>query len=111
MENKLVINVYDENDNILKTSEAHVIDLRFGTIRALMKLIEVDDINDTAELMKTVLTAWAQVTAILGRVFPDIQENEWDNVKLGELIPVLITILKSSFVAMLAIPADKDSKN
>ena len=104
----LVINVYDENDNILKTSTAQIVDLRFGTVRALMKLFEVDNINDTAELMRTVLTAWGQVTAILGRVFPDITDDEWENVKLGELIPVLVVILKSSFVQMMQIPADNE---
>lgn len=107
----LKINIYDENDNIIRTSEAQVIDLRFGVVRRLMELLKVDDINNTAELLKTVMGAWNQLTTILNKVFPDVTDEDWDNVKLSELIPVLMIILKSSFVQMLAIPADNESKN
>lgn len=106
---KLILNVYDEKDNIVKTSEAKLIDLRFGTIRSLMELLNVDDIDDTSQLLKTVYGAWAQITNILGRVFPDMTEEDWENVKLTELLPILMTILKSSFVQILSIP--NDSKN
>lgn len=108
MEN-LKINVYDENDKVIKTSEAKVIDLRFGTVRSLMELLNVEDIDDTAELLRTVYKAWAQITAILGKVFPDMQDEDWDNIKLNELLPILVIILKSSFVQLLSIP--NDSKN
>lgn len=106
---KLELNVYDENDNIVKTSEAQVIDLRFGTIRSLMELLKVDDINDTAQLLRTVYGAWTQITGILSRVFPDMEEQDWDNIKLSELMPLLVIILKSSFAQILTIPTD--SKN
>ena len=109
MENKLVINVYDDNDNIIKTSEAQVVDFRFGTIRRLMEVLKVDDINDTAELLKTLYKAWNQITNILEKAFPDMHDDDWDNVKLSELLPVLMVIMKSSFIQMMAIPTD--SKN
>lgn len=109
MEDKLTINIYDENDDIVKTAEAKVVDLRFGTIRRLMEVLNVDDINDTSELLKTVYKAWNQITNILEKAFPDIEDDDWDNVKLSELIPVLMVILKSSFVQMMTIPTD--SKN
>lgn len=108
MEN-LKINVYDENDNIIKTSEAKIVDLRFGTIRSLMELLNVEDIEDTAELLRTVYSAWSQITKILERVFPDVEGKDWDNIKLNELMPILVVILKSSFAQMLTIP--KESKN
>jgi hypothetical protein len=109
MDDKLILNVYDDNDNIVKTSEAKLIDLRFGTIRSLMELLKVDDINDTAELLKTVYGAWSQIIGILNRVFPDMTEEDWENIKLSELLPILVVILKSSFVQILSIPSD--SKN
>lgn len=109
---KLILNVYDEKDNIVKTSEAKLIDLRFGTIRSLMELLNVDDIDDTSQLLKTVYGAWTQITNILGRVFPDMAEEDWENVKLTELLPILAVILKYSLTQMLTIPNDsKDSKN
>lgn len=108
-ETKLTLNIYDENDNVKRTEEAKFVDLRFGTIRSLMQLLKVEDINDTAQLLKTVYSAWEQVTGILSRVFPNVTEEDWENVKLSELMPLLIVILKSSFVKILEIPTD--SKN
>lgn len=106
---KLILNVYDDKDNVTKTSEAQLVDLRFGTIRSLMELLNVDDINDTSQLLKTVYGAWEQIITILGRVFPDMAEEDWENIKLSELLPILVIILKSSFVQILSIP--NDSKN
>lgn len=103
---KLTINVYDEKDNVIKTEEAQAIDLRFGTIRALMQLLNVEDIENTAQLLKTVYGAWEQITGILSRVFPGMSDGDWENVKLSELMPLLIVILKSSFVQIMAIPTD-----
>lgn len=106
---EIELNVYDDENKIVKTVTAEVMELKFGSIRSLMKLLNVDDIDDTAQLLKTVYGAWEQLTKILNGCFPDMTDEDWDNVKLSELIPVLITILKTSFAQMLTIPAD--SKN
>jgi hypothetical protein len=103
------LNVYDDDDKIIKTSEAQIIDLRYGVIRNIMELLNVDDIDDTSELLKTVYSAWSQITKILGKVFPEMTDEDWENVKLSELIPILVLILKSSFTQILSVPTD--SKN
>lgn len=106
---ELKLNVYDDNDEIIKTVKAQIVELRFGTVRSLMELLKVDSIDDTGELLKTVYTAWDKITKILQKVFPDMDENDWENIKLTELIPVIILILKNSFMQILTIPTD--SKN
>lgn len=106
---ELKLNVYDDNDEIIKTVKAQIVELRFGTVRSLMELLKVDSIDDTGELLKTVYTAWDRITKILQKVFPDMEENDWENIKLTELIPVIILILKNSFMQILTIPTD--SKN
>jgi hypoxanthine phosphoribosyltransferase len=106
---KNIINVYDENDNVIKTSEATEATIKFGAIRSLMKLLNVDDINDTGELLKTIYKAWEELTKILSKCFPDMTDEDWDNVKLNELVPVVVQILKDSFSEILTIP--NDSKN
>ena len=113
---RLEINVYDENDTIIKTCEAHTIDLEFGTIRSLMKLLNVDNVNDTGELLNIVYGAWEQLVEVLGKCFPDMEADdweharrEWEHVKLKELIPAILNILKASFADILSIP--KDPKN
>lgn len=111
MANKKIftLNVYDKENNIVKTCEAIDAGLKFGAIRSIMKLLSIDDINDTAQLLKTVYSAWEQLTAILSQCFPEMEEEDWDNVKLEELIPVIVGILRTSFGKILTIPSD--SKN
>lgn len=106
---KLLLNVYDNEDNIVKTSTAELIELKFGSIRKLMKLLNIDNIDDTSELLKVLYGAWEQITKVLTGCFPDMTDEDWDNVKVSELIPVLMGILKYSFTQMLTIPTD--SKN
>lgn len=103
---KLVLNVYDNEDNIVKTSTAELIELKFGSIRKLMKLLNIDNIDDTSELLKVLYGAWEQITKVLTGCFPDMTDEDWDNVKVSELIPVLMGILKYSFAQMLTIPTD-----
>lgn len=100
------LNVYGKDNEVVKTCEAKEIDLKFGTIRSLMKLLKIDDINDTGELLKVVYSAWDQLVEVLEDVFPDMEEEDWDNVKLNELIPTILAILKSSFAQILTIPTD-----
>lgn len=104
----LVINVYDKEDRnkVVKTVEAEPADLMFGSIRSIMKLLNIDDIDNTGELLKIVYQAWDQLTSILNDCFPDMKDEDWDYVKLGELIPVVVTILKVSFGKVVEIPSD-----
>jgi hypothetical protein len=106
------INVYDENDKVIKTVEANIVEFRFGTIRKLMKTLKVDDIDNTTQLLGTVYTAWEELTEILNKCFPGMTDDDWDNVKISELMPALMAIMKFSFFAMLTIPtSEDDSKN
>lgn len=110
MENvELKLNVYDDDDKIIKSCEGHLVDIKFGVIRSLMKLLKVDDIKDTWELFKIVDNVWTQLTKILERCFPEMEEEDWDNIKLNELIPILLLIIKYASSKMSGIPTE--SKN
>ena len=106
---ELKLNVYDDEDKVIKTATAEMVELKFGSIRSLMKLLKVDDIDDTSELLKVIYGAWEQLVKILNSCFPEMKDEDWDNVKVSELIPVILEILKYSFTQMLSIPTD--SKN
>lgn len=106
---ELVLKVYDDDNKVVKTAKAELIELKFGSVRSLMKLLNIEDITDMAELLKVVYGAWEQLTKILNGCFPEITEEDWDNVKVNDLIPVLVDILKYSFSQILSIPTD--SKN
>lgn len=106
---KFEINVYDDDGNIVKTCKSIDAKLRFGSVRKIMALLQIDDINDTAELIKMVYGAWDQLTKVLSKCFPEMTDDDWDNVYLEELIPTLLNILKAYFVKLTGLPSD--SKN
>lgn len=101
---KIIINVYNDENEVVKTCEAKIIDIKFGTIRKLMDLLKIDDINDTSELLKTVYGAWDQITRVLDQCFPDMEEEDWDGVLVNELLPVILQIARATFGEMLKVP-------
>ena len=105
----MIINVYDDEGNVIKTCEAVSVKLKFGAIRSLMELLNVENIENSTELLKTIYSAWEELITILNKCFPDMEYEDWDNVELNELIPVTVEILKYSFGEILKIP--RDSKN
>lgn len=107
---KIKLNVYDENNKIAKTCEAKIIDIKFGTVRKLMNLLKIDDVENTSELLKIVYVAWDELIVILDQCFPDMEEEDWDNVKVNELLPIIISIAKAAFGEMLKVPTT-NSKN
>lgn len=110
MDDKILrLNIYDEENEIKKTVEAHFVEIRFGTIKKLLAVLEVDQIDDTSELLKVLYGSWKAVTDVLSKVFPEMEEDDWDGVKLSELLPIVVSILKGSFAHILSIPTD--SKN
>lgn len=105
---ELKIKVYDDDDNVIKECKAQTVDIRFGQVSAIMELVDVENVDDTGELLKIVNSAWKQMKKILSKVFPDMTEDDWENVSVKELLPVVVAILKDSFREMLTIPKSKN---
>lgn len=103
-ETKITLNVYDDEGKVIKTCEAVAATFKFGAIRSLMELLNVENIEDTGALLKTVYSAWNELTKILNKCFPNMEYEDWDNVDLKELIPATMDILKYSFGEILTIP-------
>lgn len=101
---KLFVNVYDKTGNIKKQCEARTIKIRFGTLRNLMKLVNIEEVNDTVALMKTIYGAWDEIIEVLGEIFPDMEYDDWENVTLDELIPTVIDVLKFAMMEIMGIP-------
>lgn len=104
----MILNVYDVEGNVIKTVEAENLDIEFGHIRSIMRLLDVDNINDTWELLKTVYSAWDKLTEVLSQVFPDMEDEDWEHVKIKELVPELLQIVRDSFAEILTIPTEKN---
>ena len=104
----MILNVYDVEGSVIKTVEAENLDIEFGHIRSIMRLLDVDNINDTWALLKTVYSAWDKLTEVLSQVFPDMEDEDWEHVKIKELVPELLQIVRDSFAEILTIPTEKN---
>lgn len=103
------INIYDKTGKeVVKTYEAHSVDLMFGTVRNIFNLLKIDKVDNDVQLAKTILGAWDEVLNILSNIFPEITDEEWDCVKVKELVPVVIGIVKDTFSAIGKIPTEKN---
>lgn len=105
---ELKINVYDDDDKVIKESKANTVDLRMGQVSAIMELLDADNLETSVDLMNTVNKAWKQLTKILSKIFPDMSEEDWDNVKISELLPILVIVIKESLAEMMKIPKSKN---
>ena len=105
---ELYITVYNDKDEEVKKCKAEYTDIRFGQIASVMELLNIEEVENNMDLMKTVYKAWKQLVKVLEKSFPDMTSEDWDNVKLSELLPVLIAILKQSFSEMKTIPKSKN---
>ena len=102
----LTLNVYGGDGQVVKTAEARMLDLEFGTIRSLMELLNIQNMEDTVDLLRILYSAWEDVVKVLGKCFPELTYEDWEHVKLRELVPLVAGILRYSFAEMLAVPRD-----
>ena len=106
---ELKLKIYDENNEVKREVKAEFVDIKTGTIRRMMRLLKIDDVDNTAELFKLVSQVWDELVKVLDQIFPDVTEEEWDYVSLSDLMPIVINVLKASFTQMAKIPSN--SKN
>lgn len=105
----ITINVYERDmKTVKKTLIAREYDLSFGTIRKLMGLLRLESAEDSFELVKIVHEAWDEITEVLDLIFIEATDEDWDNVKVAELLPALVAISKYSLKAALKIPTEKN---
>ena len=103
----IMLKVYDENfETIKKECKAKMVVVPFGLIRKLMTLFDVEKLNDTTQILNVVMSSWDTVVSLLDRVFPDMDETDWDYVDTKELVQVVFKLLKFAFAEMVSIPTD-----
>lgn len=108
MKNITILNVYDDDDHIIKQAEATPTSIKYGAVRRLMKLLKIEDAKDTWDIINIVSDVWDELTALLNKCFPEMTDEDWDNVKLEELIPALLAVIRASFNKLGEIPQDSE---
>lgn len=109
--NDLKLKLYDNEGNMTREVQAKMIRIRFGTIRDLFKLLKIENASDTAELFAIIYEVWDEVIRLLAQIFPDVTDEEWDNVAVDELIPIVINIVKGAFKKLNdSLPGDDNAE-
>ena len=103
---KLTLNIYDDTGKLTRVAEGDVPHIKFGVIRSLMEVLNISDTTTSIELLEKVYGAWDKLTDLLGMIFPDVTQDEWDNVDVSELISLLFIIFKACIIKMNTIPTD-----
>ena len=107
MEN-ITLKITDKKGNLIKLYEAKPYELEFGTIRTLMRILKIEDMENQGELLKTLAGAWDEVINVLNEFFPDCTEEEWDKVKVKEVLRVIIEVSKYAISEAFVIPTEKN---
>lgn len=98
----LKLNIY-EKGIVVKTHEAETADILYGTVQDLVEIVDIEKVSDLEnkesllELAKTVVKVLPLVQPFLKEIFPDLTDEELRKVKVKELIPLVVDIVKYSF--------------
>lgn len=102
------ITVYENNmKDVKKVLEAEDAKIPFGLARRTVGLFNEEKLNDTGYVMETVTKSWDDLAQLLGRIFPDATEEDWDTVDLTELVQVVKDFLLLKLKKLIGIPVDE----
>lgn len=103
------LNVYNEDwSAVTKTLSATTTKIGFGTIRKLMKLLKIEQAASYTDIFNILGDVWDDVINLLGRIFPEATEEDWEHVSIDELLPTIIAITKYSLTHANKIPTEKN---
>lgn len=105
----IVLKIYDATGkNVTKMYEAKEYELKFSTVRKLMAIVKIEDMENQLELLKTISDAWDEILDVLHTVFPECTEEEWDSIKAKDVLKTIIQIAKTAISDMFVIPTEKN---
>lgn len=111
---ELKLNIYKGRE-VEKTYTADEFDIMFGTVEDLIQLIDFDtfgdEVNDTQFAVaagKMVYGAFSQVKTLLKEIFPELTDEELKRVKVKEILPLLINLVKFSFAEIAQVGKGKN---
>ncbi len=87
------LNIYKNQNEIVKTYETGAYDLMYGTVEDLFEVMdEVGDTSSEMEIFKAVQKHRQKLNYLLKDVFPEITDEELRHIKLKELVPFFIDL-------------------
>lgn len=119
---ELTLNIYKKGGReIEKTYRTSEVDIMFGTVEDIVKLLDFDSLSDTYKsnelssnidfigiIGKLVRGAFSEVKNLIMEIFPELTEEEFKRVKIKELIPLIIDVVKFSMTGLNSIGSKKN---
>lgn len=98
----MTLNIYNKKE-IIKTYTADTYNLMFGTVEDILELIDIDNLKtaNTDEISIAVIKAVPKSIGIfknlLKDVFEGLTDEELKNVKVSDIVSIVIDIIKFTF--------------
>lgn len=113
---EMKLNVY-ENKMVVKTYTAETYDLMFGTVEDIINLIDLDVFKDgidsrefTTAVLVLIVKGFDLFKPLLKDIFDGLTDDELRKVKVAEIVPVVINVIKYAF-SQMAIDVGAAGKN
>lgn len=107
---EFTLDIYKGNKKV-KTVKAKRAELTMGVVRKLTNLINFEKEKTAAEMNKLMFDLWNPLTELLGVLFPDVTEEEWDGVRVKDMIKLIMDVTTAAVSEALEIPTDGTEKN
>lgn len=91
---KIKLDIYNQHDKtkVEKTLEVEGYDLMMGTIDDFVAIIDLDKINDRTEVAKMAAKGYKQIKPLIMDIFPELQDEDYRNIKMNDLIRLIVQI-------------------
>lgn len=106
---ELILNVYDQNDEITKTYLAESYSIKMRTLKNIIDTLGIDSLSSlltsnsvesNAELVKILIRklegSYDLVKDLLKDIFKELTDEEFLDTKLEEVVQVLINMMKNT---------------
>lgn len=99
---ELKLNIYDDDDNIVKTYERDSFKLKFGVVEDLINTLNLEglDTDNNVDFIKTIFQivtgSFDTIKPLLKRIFKGITDDELKCTDISEIVSVLIDVVKFS---------------
>lgn len=90
----LKLNIYKANKkDIEKTYTAESYELMLGTTEDIMRIIDIDKIDNEAAIAVMVVKCYKQLVPFIKDIFPDVTDEDLRHVKVKELIALFKDVI------------------
>lgn len=94
---EIKLNIYKATDKkeVEKTYTTKGYKLMYGTVKDFLSIIDLDKIDDTAEVAKMIMKGYDQIEPLLLDIFPEMLEEELRRTGIDDIIEVIIQTAKA----------------